>query len=297
MKNRLVASLLVVLSTGLIFTGCKSNKDDKTEVSIPESSSISVEEVEEVEEEEVEEEKLYNISFTIEGANETGPISGAEVRIKYDNLIEGCVTSDDGSVTFTNLEPRDYEIECSADGFYDRKFEIKITDEDKKYVIGLVPEISNDDAMVLLTWRGDQDVDLCAFNSTVKEYVNIGHPIDSEENVFLYADHDASQPYELIYIHNASDEVARTFYVTEAKNAREGATSKMEEDGVSVSVYNNKGLIFYTVAPNTQNAPLWIPFYLYAGDVYEQNDFVLDATGDDYNWISYNEKDAYTETN
>ena len=83
---------------------------------------------------------------------------------------------------------------------------VNVSGSDVAPVVALVPDVTGDDAYVLLTWNGDRDLDLCAFNSDMKEYINIGHPVDSEGNVFLYADHGADQPYEVIYIHNASAE-------------------------------------------------------------------------------------------
>ena len=106
--------------------------------------------------------------------------------------------------------------------------------------------------MVLVSWSGDQDVDLCAFNSKVSEYVNIGHPVDSEQNAFLYADHGSSEPFELLYIHNASDEFKRTIYVTEAEKAKEGSPSRMEDDGVC-SIVKQMDTLFKYIFKERQN--------------------------------------------
>ncbi|MCR5598057.1 MAG: hypothetical protein K6G19_07780, partial [Lachnospiraceae bacterium] len=188
----------------------------------------------------------------------------------------------------------EYTVRCDADGYHGREVTVNVSGADLNPVIALVPEVTGDDAYVLLTWNGEHDLDLCAFNTELKEYVNIGHPIDSAGNVFLYADHGADMPYEVIYIHDADAEAARTFYVAEAENAREGEPSQMEADGVTVSVYDKTGLIYTSTADSSQTAALWCPCYYYAGVVYDQPDYINDASGEQYAWISFDEKDAYT---
>lgn len=266
LETKMKKVLLMLIFASVIVTGCGSKEEERTRVK-----------------------SHYNVSVKVLGANETGPIRGAQVRLKYDDIVDGKFSSDYGTVDFENIKSRDYVIEISADGYNESQIEIDELNEDKEYVIALVPEITNDDAMVLLSWKGDQDVDLCAFNSKVNEYVNIGHPVDSEQNVFLYADHGSSEPFELLYIHNASDEFKRTIYVTEAEKAKEGSPSRMEDDGVTVSVYTNKGLIYSTTASQSETAPIWCPIYIYAGNVYEQQEYISDTTGDDFSWATSKE--------
>ncbi len=264
----------MLILASVIVTGCGSKDEKRTRVK-----------------------SHYNVSVKVLGANETGPIRGAQVRLKYDDIVDGKFSSDYGTVDFENIKSRDYVIEISADGYNESQIEIDELNEDKEYVIALVPEITNDDAMVLLSWKGDQDVDLCAFNSKVNEYVNIGHPVDSEQNVFLYADHGSSEPFELLYIHNASDEFKRTIYVTDSEMVKEGTSSRMEDDGVTVSVYTNKGLIYSTTASQSETAPIWCPIYIYAGNVYEQQEYISDTTKDEFSWINYDKTVAVTDTN
>ena len=158
----------------------------------------------------------------------------------------------------------------------------------------MIPVVTGNDAFVYLTWNGDHDLDLCAFNTELQEYVNIGHPADSVGNVFLYADHGADLPYEIIYIHDTDDEITKTFFVTEAKNAREGMPSQMEADGVTIKIYDKSGLAYSSTARADESAPLWCPCYCYAGSFYDQQDYIYDVRGEQYEWISFEEKDAYT---
>ncbi len=236
----------------------------------------------------------HNLTVTVVGANETGAISGAEITISGTNISMSDESDGSGTADFAGISDGSVKISVSAPGYNSRELEVSISGSDLNKTVALVPEISGDDAMVLLTWNGDHDLDLCAFNSSIKEYVSIGHPMDSEGNVFLYADHGADLQYEVIYIHNASAEMVRTFYVADAGKARNGDSSSMESDGVSVYVYNNTGLTYSSTADASQSAPLWCPCYYYAGVVYDQGDYIYDTTEEQYTWISFDEKDAYT---
>ena len=235
---------------------------------------------------------LRNITVRVVGANETGAVSSAEIGLSGKDTEISAVTDENGQAVLEDLSDGEYTISCHADGYNGREIKVTVAGTDLSPVIALVPNISGDDAIVLLTWEGDHDLDLCAFNSELKEYVNIGHPMDSEGNVFLYADHGADMPYEVIYIHNAAAEVPRTFYVTEAGNARNGEPSQMEADGVSIYIYDQNGLVYSAVPDPDETAALWCPCYFYAGTVYDQGDYIYDTTGEEYAWISFDEKDA-----
>ena len=209
------------------------------------------------------------VTVTVLAANETGAIGGAEVKLTGPSGELSAETDSSGNAVFSDLAYGDYTVKCDADGYHKRELSFNLSGPDYNSMAALVPEVSGDDAYVLLTWNGEHDLDLCAFNSDMKEYVNIGHPADSEGNVFLYADHGADQPYEVIYIHNASAEIAKTIYVADTANARNGSSSSMENDGVTVRVYDSTGLIYESMADTSESAPLWCPCYYYAGTVYD----------------------------
>ena len=236
----------------------------------------------------------HSVTVTVLGANETGAISGAEVTVKGADGEHEAETDSNGKVTFNDLSDGNYSIECKAEGYYDSTQEFTLSGAESEPVVAMVPEVSGDDAYVVVRWNGDHDLDLCAFNTDMKEYVNIGHPIDSAGNVFLYADHGADMPFETIYLHNISAELVKSFFITEAKNAREGSPSGMEADGVTICVYSSTGLIYTSTADHEKSAALWCPCYCYAGQIYDQQDYIDDASGEQYAWISFDEKDAYT---
>ena len=233
-----------------------------------------------------------NVTVKVMAANETGAICSAEVKLTGAAGEFSGETDSDGKVSFSDLEYGEYTVKCDAEGFHKREMTVNVSGTDVSSVVALVPDVVGDDAYVLLTWNGEHDLDLCAFNTEMKEYVNIGHPIDSAGNVFLYADHGADMPYEVIYLHNASAEIAKTLYVADAGNARKGSSSQMEADGVTILVYDSNGLIYESTADTSESAPLWCPCYYYAGTVYDQQDYIYDTTGEEYAWISFDEKDA-----
>ena len=235
-----------------------------------------------------------DVSISVVGANETGALSGAIVQLKGSGYEEYAETDAAGHAEFSVPSDGKYTIKCNADGYNENLMDLEIAGMDADLVVPMIPVVTGDDAFVYLTWNGDHDLDLCAFNTELQEYVNIGHPADSTGNVFLYADHGADLPYEVIYIHDTDDEITKTFFVTEAKNAREGIPSKMEADGVTIKIYDKTGLAYSSTARIDETAALWCPCYCYAGSFYEQQDYIYDVSGEQYEWISFEERDAYT---
>ncbi|MBR4542876.1 MAG: zinc-ribbon domain-containing protein [Lachnospiraceae bacterium] len=234
------------------------------------------------------------LTVSVIGANETGSLGGAMVQVKGTGYEEYAETDGAGHAVFTGIAPGEYKIKCNADGYYENQIDVEVISADTEPVVPMIPVVTGDDAFVYLTWNGDHDLDLCAFNTELQEYVNIGHPADSVGSVFLYADHGADLPYEIIYIHDTEDEVTKSFFVTEAKNAREGLTSEMEADGVTVRIYDKTGLAYSSTADPEETAALWWPCYCYAGGFYDQQDYIYDLRGEQYEWLSFEEKDAYT---
>ncbi len=290
----LVLALAIILVISVIFI--PKILVGKTEETVAEESMVN-DDASMTEDENLKAENVTEnakITVTIMAANETGAISGATVKLSGAGIEISAETDASGTAVFSDIAAGEYNIVCDAEGYHKNETIVNVSESDISPVVALVPEVTGDDAYVLLTWNGDHDLDLCAFNTEMKEYVNIGHPIDSAGNVFLYADHGADLPYEVIYIHNASAEIAKTFYVADAGNARNGSSSQMEADGVTIRVYDSTGLVYENTADSSENAPLWCPCYYYAGTVYDQGDYIHDTTEEQYAWISFDEKDAYT---
>lgn len=234
-----------------------------------------------------------SVAICVMAANETGPIKDAELKLSGLDADISAKTDESGVAVFTDVAAGEYTVSCIASGYNSLDRVIRVSEQDMSPLMVMVPEAPEDDAYVLITWEGDHDLDLCAFNTELKEYVTIGHPSDSDGNVFLYADNGADKCYEMMYIHNAGSEIVKTFYVTEAGNARNGNKSLMEADGVTIYVYDGTGLIYESTADPSESAPLWCPCYYYAGVIYDQQDYIYDTADEQYAWISFDEEDAY----
>ncbi len=116
-------------------------------------------------------------------------------------------------------------------------------------------------------------MDLCAFNATIKEYVNISHPV-GEGGDFLYADRAAEDGYELLYIRDINAENVKSIYVLDSEAVGQGQSSGMEADGVSLYVYTSEGLRWSGKGNPAHNEPVWRPIYIYQGQVYEEEEYL-----------------------
>ncbi len=237
---------------------------------------------EEIITEEPASESVWEAEFNVVAANETGGIPEASIVITDGSSILLDDKTDSSGSLMAELTPgKTYTVECSAEGYYSRKKEIS---EGTDITIALVPELDNEDVCVLLDWNGSQNLNLCSFDSEIEEYVNIAHPMDSNGN-FIYADNDSTKGYEMIYIRDINAERARSLYVTDINKG----TSGMEADDVSVYVYTDDGMIWSSTADTDHNESLWAPMYIYAGDIYEVDQYISDFS--DYAWLSFDPAD------
>ncbi len=240
------------------------------------------------------EKSSFNLKLTIVSASSEDGIPGAEVALQLKNgaTTDTKNTENSGDTEFDNLNPGIYSVSISADGYNCRDIEINI-DNDETILIALAPIISGDDACVLVEWDGTMDVDLCAFNANLQEYIDAAHVTDSANDVFLYDINSADEGYELLYMHNFSSENVRSIYVLDRKAAQNGTSSGMESDGVRICVYTAEGEIYRSTADSSENAPLWSPCYIYAGEVYELSDYIYDLI--DYKWVGLSEEDQVVD--
>ncbi len=241
-----------------------------------------------------QESSAYTFSLSVISAATEEKISGVNISIHKtdDTYKEDKKMEDNGKVVVGGLEAGQYTIKASADGFNDRELTVNV-DSDRNILLAMAPVMSGDDACVLMEWDGEMDVDLCAFNAKLKEYVNSSRVMDSDGNMFLYDINKADEGFELLYIHNIGSEDVKTIYVLDRAAAQAGASSSMEADGVRVYIYTSDGEVFHSTATRSQNAPLWAPCYIYEGEVYDLGDYITDLS--DYQWISLNEADQVVE--
>ncbi len=239
-----------------------------------------------------EEPKPQGIEFTVcvHAANEGRGLPGALVELMYSNQV--LKTDASGKADFLLPAAGEYTFRVTADGYTAREDSYMIEEKDRGIVFPIVPVISNEDAYVMVVWKGEQDLDLCIFDTKPQEYVNKAQPEDSKHN-FFFADHDAEFGYELAYLRNVRNDEVRTVYVVDTERAQARQPSTMEADGAEIYLYGAGGQWYYSVAKTNQNAPLWSPFYTYLGDAIPQNEAEYISSLGPHKWISFRPEDQY----
>ena len=239
-----------------------------------------------------EEPKPQGIEYTVcvFAANEGRGLSGALVELMNSDQVLKTDTS--GKAAFLLPGAGEYSFRVTADGYTSREDSYTVKEEDSGVIFPIVPNITNEDAYVLLVWKGKQDLDLCIFDTKTQEYVNKAQPEDSKHN-FFFADHDAEFGYELAYLRNVRNDEVRTVYVVDTERAQARQPSTMEADGAEIYLYGAGGQWYYSVAKTNQNAPLWSPFYTYLGDAMPQNEGEYISNLGQQKWISFLPEDQY----
>lgn len=260
---------------GVWLTGCSAaEKTEKSPVeSRQEKNSGTVEEVRTHETVESEEADAWKYTLQCIDAVQGTALPDAEVCIVDENgreITKG--KTDEQGVAVMELAEGSYQVEVKKDGYYTEQSAVSAGAEDQTDRIRLVSAFEDDRYLVLLEWEGDADLDLVMYDANQDHYIGQGNPTD-DNGSFLYADNDAKQGYELFSAAKADG--VRTFYVKDRQGVTE-ASSPMESDGVTAKIYAPEGLVQTIQADQEENAALWIPFYLYQGEVQAQNEYVHD---------------------
>ena len=229
-------------------------------------------------------------TICVHAANESKGLPGALVELVYSDQV--VKTDASGKADFLLPAAGEYTFRVTADGYTAREDSYMVKESDRGIVFPVVPNVTNEDAYVLLVWKGEQDLDLCIFDTKPQEYVNKAQPEDSKHN-FFFADHDDEYGYELAYLRNVRNDEVRTVYVVDTVNAQARQPSTMEADGAEIYLYGAGGQWYYSVAKTNQNAPLWSPFYTYLGDAMPQNEAEYISNLGPHKWISFRPEDQY----
>lgn len=197
------------------------------------------------------------------------------------------VSSDsNGQYVFDNLPDGEYTIKVDATGFmtYIDNVTIDGAGNINEY---LAPVPGDDDVIVKVDWKGNQDIDLCFYNATSGEYISAGNAIDKAGS-FIYMD-NSDRHYELLYLREYSSPNVRTLYVVDTNALVERTSSSMEEDGVRLTIYDKNGQIFAADADSSKTAPIWSAGYVYNGAVnlHDGGDIYVDEATTDYAWAQY----------
>jgi hypothetical protein len=208
-------------------------------------------------------------------------LEGIEVTVYDGNGEEiGMEETDDKSMVSFDLIYGDYRVDFHYDGFFDETMYITVDGPDS-YRQLLVPKMEDESALsetvfILLEWNGDYDLDVCLFNSALKQYVCAKTPLD-EYNNFIYSDNNGVQGYELLCLRNRYKEGAQTVYVVDVENAQNWEYSPMEADGFTLKIYTEDGVDI--VEPQEeQNSPAWAAFYYEDGLRHELNEYIYEET-------------------
>ena len=143
-----------------------------------------------------------------------------------------------GICTLQNFPCGDFTIKCDLGNYSTLIKNIDLTQENNVYTVYLMPKPAQGEAYVVMDWNAeDLDLDLCAFNADLKEYVNTTHTSNANGS-FLYEDHTGKAGVEAILLKDADSEAAQTFYVLDTTTAQSGSrSSKMGNSGVNVTIY------------------------------------------------------------
>ena len=215
--------------------------------------------------------KAYSANnFFSEGASYN--LTGTNVFVYEGTNTEGepdyTACAEDGTVSIHDMEAGEYTVICERDGYYMQEQTVRLEEGDTEDLsFYMLAELADEKAAyVYLTWEGNQDLDLCLFNSKWKQYVTIESPKDGADE-FVYGDNDAAIGFEMLYIPDITASVSRTVYVVDPKAIREGVESGMENDGLRIRVITSSGVIYDEIADDEKTSPLFIPFYIYGGEI------------------------------
>lgn len=165
-----------------------------------------------------------------------------------------------GLCSLQNFPCGEFNIKCDAANFSPVIKGVEVSEENGQnlYTLYLMPVPAENEAYVVLDWNNaDLDLDLCAYNDDMKEYVNTTH-MSSQNGSFLYADQTGKAGVEAIVLKDVNTTALESIYVLDTTTALTGSRdSKMGESGVNVTIYKNgEEPIVYTMSGET-NAPIW----------------------------------------
>ena len=236
---------------------------------------------------------LLNVKV-VEGSG-SSPVSDATVTIKGNGyeVTENC---DNGLAFFSGITGGDCTIICEAEDYNSMEFHASLDADDKEITLPAIPVLFGDDTYVVLSWEGESNLDLCAFNSDLGEYINPGHREDRDGNVSLHNDLGSVVNYEILYIEDSRVESPVTVYVAAETNASENTSSDMEANGFDLSVFNRNGLAFSFNPDKNETAPLISVCNIASGSVSDNTVYINDISSDEYKWLSYSEEDAVSRS-
>ncbi len=173
----------------------------------------------------------------------------------------------EGMCTFENVPNGNYTICCVSDLYFRYEQDIHVGDDDVVKA-RLVPIPKEGEAYVVLDWdEPNLDLDLCAFNSDTREYINITHPRDKRGS-FIHSDNKGDVGTEVILLRDVKSNAAQTIYVLDTTTAEsDSRDSIMGKTGTHVTIYERyKDPVTYTMDMG-ENALVWTVCYYQGGEL------------------------------
>ncbi len=171
-------------------------------------------------------------------------------------------------------------VSATGDGDYDGYQNVTVQGEIITLKKRLIPYIEGGSAYILLEWQSEENLDLCVYQEENGRCIGI-EPTKDAGGSFLYRDNSGDQGYELVYLADATIGNYR-IYVKDCDSILNDRESRMEAEGVSVSIYTAQGAVYQKSAEAGESAGLWECASLCGGEVSEQDRYLYDLT--DYAW-------------
>lgn len=183
------------------------------------------------------------------------------------------------------LEDGKYTIVVSADGYYGAKANLTVVNGEGVDFF-LTPKPEEGTIIYRVDWKGEQDLDICAFNATESEYISAGSASDLL-GTHVSSDNSSSKGYELLYLPQTETDDVRTIYVVDTLAAKAGEESAMERDGVTVTAYDSNGELYSIEADVDNTSPIWNVGYVYSGTAYMDTVGYIADSDRDNRWSQY----------
>lgn len=240
--------------------------------------------------------QISSVTIMFSGVVEDTPIKfvSFELAEGFDN-IEGksiiqAETEADGTANF-EVPEGEYTLRWHGGSYFDGYQNVTVQGETvilRKWLIGgpqnpAQPiEEANDthSAYILLEWQSEENLDLCVYQEENDRCIGVEQTKDAEGS-FLYRDNSGDQGYELVYLADATIGNYR-IYVKDCDSILNDRESRMEAEGVSVSIYTAQGAVYQKSAEAGESAGLWECASLCGGEVSGQDRYLYDLT--DYAW-------------
>ena len=285
--------VLIIIICGVSASNAKKKKAAAEQAAVVTEAPAPTEEVVEAEPEPVAEEAtptpeptpepMSDLNLMFFSANDRTRVSEIYVTVSGNDGEVFAGQSIAGTLEINDLKPGEYTISYDADGFMPMTYYYVLKEGNNKINIPVLSPLEDkNSAYVLISWRGDYDLDGVIYNTKSKEYVKIQHPVDKNKN-FIFSDDKGEQNFELLYIRNVKADYDRRIFVVDYTTLQKGSTeSKMEADGLKVMIIRKDSVLRDITADPEQDAPVFCAGSVNAGKYVKADREYLDETENDW---------------